>query len=55
MRILLQYGPDHGRTLTTDQPHAPSDEVHVAFDLYVYLLTDKEDALGRPIAEVHPD
>ncbi|MFJ4343173.1 hypothetical protein [Streptomyces sp. NPDC088915] len=55
MKILLQYGPDHGRTLTTDRVHATGDEVHVAPGRCVYLLTDQEDDRGRRIAKVYFD
>ncbi|MGW9453798.1 hypothetical protein [Streptomyces sp. NPDC055632] len=55
MTVFLQYGPDHGRTLTIDRTCATGDEVHVAPGRYVYLLTDKEDTQGRRIAKVYFD
>ncbi|MFD7570230.1 hypothetical protein ACFV6U_06845 [Streptomyces sp. NPDC059810] len=55
MRIFLQHGPDHGRTLTTDRAFATGDEVYVAPGRYVYLLTDQEDIQGRRIAKVYFD
>ncbi|MFE5514021.1 hypothetical protein ACFQ9J_26165 [Streptomyces sp. NPDC056529] len=55
MTIFLQYGPDHGRTLTTDRIHATGDEVHAVPGRYVYLLTDQEDDRGWRIVRVYFD
>ncbi|MFD7498075.1 hypothetical protein ACFV8T_38075 [Streptomyces sp. NPDC059832] len=55
MKILLQYGPEHGRTITSDRAHSTDDQVYVREDRYIYVLTDKEDDRGRRIATVSLD
>ncbi|MEW2134594.1 hypothetical protein [Streptomyces sp. NPDC005435] len=55
MKILLQYGPAHGRTITSDRVHSTDDEVYVCEGRYIYVLTDKEDDRGRRIATVRLD